>query len=205
MCTHVRVCVRARADVTSCGHQSFANMELPGGNLPCPVCRYVGRAGRRMVYNACFSRPYAQTSQRAHQSFGAMRWEMEHGEVNSAAARPKGIKASLEQIRSSMVFAPIQTCTSLHEMGHTCVCVRARVHVSIHRAVSVAPLAESYLVFAASKCCMCHREVRRFYAQSSQRSTMSFSVLWVLLRLRMCTLFHEKGEMEAHVFVQLCR
>ena len=27
MCTHVRVCVRARADVTSCGHQGSANME----------------------------------------------------------------------------------------------------------------------------------------------------------------------------------
>ena len=102
---------------------------------------------------------------------------MEHGEVyvktsrtqgqdrlDSAADAPKEFKESLEEILSSMVFAQIQTCTSFHEMGHACACVRARVHVSIHRAVSVAPLAESYLVFAASECCMCHGEVRGFHA-----------------------------------------
>ena len=49
--------------------------------LPCPVGRYVGRAGRRMVYNAWFPRHYAQSSQRAHQSFAAVRWEMEYGEL----------------------------------------------------------------------------------------------------------------------------
>ena len=46
-----------------------------------------------------------------------------------------------------VVFAQIQTYTSFHEMGHACAYVRPRVHVSIHRAVSIAPLAESYLVF----------------------------------------------------------
>ena len=34
----------------------------------------------------------------------------------------------------------------------------------------------------------------KYYAQSSQRASMSFSVLWVLLRLRMCTFFHERAK-----------
>ena len=77
---------------------------------------------------------------------------------------PKEFKESLEEILSSMVFSQIQTCNFFHEMGNACACVRPRVHVSIHRAVSVAPLAESFLVFAASECCMCHGEVRGFHA-----------------------------------------
>ena len=86
-------------------------------------------------------------------------------QLNSTAAPPKEFKESLEEILSYMVFAQIQMCTSFfHEMRHACACVRPRVHVSIHRAVSVAPLAESYLVFAASECFMCHGEVRRFHA-----------------------------------------
>ena len=141
-----------------------------------------------MVYNACFLRHYAQSSQRAHQSFAAMRWEKEYGELyvktsrtqgqdrlNSAAAPPKEFKENLEEILSSMVFAQIQTCTSFHEMGHACACVRPRVHVSRHRAVSVALLAESYLVFAASECCMCHGEDRRFHALKSPMFSASSS------------------------------
>ena len=97
---------------------------------------------------------------------------MEHGEVyvkisrthgqdrlNSAAALPKDFKESLEQVRSYMVFAQIQMCTSFHEIGCVCACVRAWVYVSIHRAVSIALLAHICLVLAASKCCICHREV----------------------------------------------
>ena len=113
-------------------------------------------------------------SQRDDQSFGDMRWgkwsmdsytsrpvaRWAKNRLNSAAAPHIEFKESLEEILSFMVFAQIQTCISFHEVGHACACGRSRVHVSTHRAVSVAPLAESYLVFSATECCMCHGEVR---------------------------------------------
>ena len=101
-------------------------------------------------------------SQRDDQSFGDMRWgkwsmdsytsrpvaRWAKNRLNSAAAPHIEFKESLEEILSFMVFAQIQTCISFHEVGHACACGRSRVHVSTHRAVSVAPLAESYLVLA---------------------------------------------------------
>ena len=39
---------------------------------------------------------------------------------------------------------------------HIYAIIHPRVHVSIHRAVSIAPLAESYLVFAVSECSTYH-------------------------------------------------
>ena len=109
----------------------------------------------------------------------------------------KECKESLEEIVSSMVFAQIQTCISFHEMGHACACVHSRVHVYTHRAVSVAPLAESYLVFAASECCMCHGEVRGIMLSITTgrgRPTMHAfvveSILFVFMQLCVCVRGH---------------
>ena len=65
--------------------------------------------------------------------------------VQLSSCTPYRVQRNFEEILSSMVFAQIQTCTSFHGMAHACACVRSRVRVSTHRAVSVAPLAESYL------------------------------------------------------------
>ena len=127
-----------------------------------------------------------------------MRWDMEHGEVyvktsrtqgqdrlNSTAAPPKEFKESLEEILSYMVFAQIQMCTSFfHEMRHACACVRPRVQVSIHRAVSVAPLAEKYRVFAASECSMCHGRVRGLHAANYAFTPLAMEAFYGCVRLR---------------------
>ena len=119
------------------------------------------------VLNAAWYTMHVQSSQRTHQSLAGMRREMEYGELyvktsrtqgqdrlNSAVAPPKEFKESLEEILNSLLSTEIHTCNFFHEMGNTCACVRPRVHVFIHRAVSIAPLAESCLVFVACECCM---------------------------------------------------
>ena len=50
------------------------------------------------------------------------------------------------------VCARSQTITDVHIYA----IIHLRVHVSIHTAVSIAPLAESYLVFAVSECSTYH-------------------------------------------------